>query len=68
MANLSWRQCTVYNIVIDHLATFVEPVSVVRDLNVFLGRVDDLAATQLVDVIIVIIIIIYLLKYIITST
>ena len=36
--------------VLDRLATFVEPVSVVGDLNVRLDRVDDLAAIQLVDV------------------
>ena len=36
--------------VLDHLATFAEPVSVVGDLNVRLDRVGDLAATQLVDV------------------
>ena len=36
--------------VLDRLATFVEPVFVVGDLNVRLDRVDDSAAIQLVDV------------------
>ena len=37
-------------ILLDRLATFVEPVSVAGDLNVRLDRVDDLAAIQHVDV------------------
>ena len=37
-------------ILLDRLATFIEPVSVAGDLNVRLDRVDDLAAIQLVDV------------------